>query len=83
MYDDIKCCNYNIQPNVFQVHCLVSRWRPPHNHCVRLMMGRGYRESCRDLFKEINILPLKSQYIYSLMMFVTEINLIQTRIIMK
>jgi hypothetical protein len=23
------------------------------------MMGRGYRESCRDLFKEIYILPFK------------------------
>jgi hypothetical protein len=34
------------------------------------MMGRGYKESCRDLFKEINILPLKSQYIYWLRMFV-------------
>jgi hypothetical protein len=34
------------------------------------MMGHGYRESCRDLFKELGILPLRSQYIYSLMMFV-------------
>ena len=53
---------------------------------IRLMMGRGYRESCRDLFKEINILPLRSQYIYSLMKFVikkTEIILIQIRIVMK
>jgi hypothetical protein len=33
-------------------------------------MGRNYRESCPDLFKELNILPLKSQYIPSLMMFV-------------
>jgi hypothetical protein len=37
---------------------------------VRLMMGCGLRESCRDLFKELKILPLRSQYIYSLMMFV-------------
>jgi hypothetical protein len=37
---------------------------------IRLMLGRGHRESCRDLFKETNILPLKSQYIYALMMFV-------------
>ena len=38
---------------------------------VRIMMGCGYRESCsRDLFKKISILPLKSQYILSLMMFV-------------
>jgi hypothetical protein len=31
---------------------------------VQLMMGHGYRESCRDLFKELGILPLRSQYIY-------------------
>jgi hypothetical protein len=37
---------------------------------VQLMMGCGYRKSCRDLFKELGILPLRSQYIYSLMMFV-------------
>jgi hypothetical protein len=37
---------------------------------VRIMMGRGSRESCRGLFKELNILPLKSQYIFSLMLFV-------------
>jgi hypothetical protein len=36
------------------------------------MKGCGYSESCRDHFKEMNILPLKSQYIYSLMMFVTK-----------
>jgi hypothetical protein len=39
---------------------------------IRIMMGCGYRESCRDLFKELNILPLKSQYIFSLMMFVVK-----------
>jgi hypothetical protein len=36
---------------------------------VQLMMGCGYRESCRDFFKELGILPLRSQYIYLLMMF--------------
>jgi hypothetical protein len=34
------------------------------------MTGHGYRESCRNLFKELGTLPLRSQYIYSLMMFV-------------
>jgi hypothetical protein len=31
---------------------------------IRLMKGCGYTESCGDIFKEMNILPLKSQYIY-------------------
>jgi len=33
-------------------------------------MGCGYRESCRGLFKELKILPLSSQYMYSLLLFV-------------
>jgi hypothetical protein len=33
-------------------------------------MGRGYRESCRGLFKELKILTLTSQYILSLLFFV-------------
>ena len=28
--------------------------------------------SCRDLFKKLNILPLQSQYIFSLLMFVVK-----------
>ena len=34
------------------------------------MMGCGYRESCRKLFAELKILPLTSQYIFSLLLFV-------------
>jgi hypothetical protein len=38
---------------------------------IRIIMGRGNRVSCRNLFKELNILPLMSQYILSLATFVT------------
>ena len=38
----------------------------------RTMMGCGYRESCRGLFVELKILPLASQYIFSLLLFVVE-----------
>jgi len=34
------------------------------------MIGCGYRESCRKLFVELKILPLASQYIFSLLLFV-------------
>ena len=37
---------------------------------IRTMMGCGYRESCRNLFVELKILPLASQYILSLLLFV-------------
>jgi len=33
-------------------------------------MGYGYRETCRELFKELKILTLSSQYIFSLLLFV-------------
>jgi hypothetical protein len=37
------------------------------NHAALCRFVKG---SCRDLFKELGILPLRSQHIYSLMIFV-------------
>jgi hypothetical protein len=39
---------------------------------VHLMTGYGYRHSCRNFFNQLGILPLKSQYIYSLLLFVSK-----------
>jgi hypothetical protein len=36
------------------------------------MTGEGVRTSCRALFKEMEILPLKSQYIFSILLFVVK-----------
>jgi len=33
-------------------------------------MGVGISDSCRQIFKILNILPLISQYIFSLLLFV-------------
>jgi len=41
---------------------------------IRIMMNVGNRESCCKLFKKLNILPLYSQYILSLLLFVVNIN---------
>ena len=38
---------------------------------IRIIMNINSRTSCRSLFKQLGILPLKSQYIYSLMSFVS------------
>jgi hypothetical protein len=35
---------------------------------IRIMMGLKKRDSCRGSFKEMEILPLRSQYIYSFML---------------
>jgi len=37
---------------------------------IRIILGCGYRESCRELFKELKILSLSSQYIFSLLLFI-------------
>jgi len=36
------------------------------------MQGCGNRVSCRNLFKKLQILPLTSQYMLSLLMFVVQ-----------
>jgi hypothetical protein len=40
---------------------------------MRIIMGYGYRESCRVLFKELKLLTLSSQYIFSLLLFIVSI----------
>jgi hypothetical protein len=39
---------------------------------IRIMMGCSNRDSGRDLFKKLKILPLKSQYIFPLLIFVVK-----------
>jgi hypothetical protein len=37
---------------------------------IKIITGYGYRESCRELFKELKILTHSSQYIFSLLLFI-------------
>jgi hypothetical protein len=54
----------------------------PHSHSVfkqqkkviRIIMGIGNCDSCRNIFKELKILPLYCQYIFSLLLFVIKNN---------
>jgi hypothetical protein len=39
---------------------------------IRILTGCRGRDSCRDLFKKLKILPLQSQYILSLLLFVVD-----------
>ena len=39
---------------------------------IRTIMNAGNKDSCRDLFKKLHVLPLQSQYIFSLLMFVAK-----------
>jgi hypothetical protein len=42
------------------------------NRAIRNITNSGNRDSCRELFKELEIVPLQSQYIFSLVMFVVK-----------
>jgi len=37
---------------------------------IKITMGYGYRESCRELLKELKILTFSSQYTFSLLRFI-------------
>jgi hypothetical protein len=39
---------------------------------IRIITGYRSRDSCRDLFKNLKILPLQWQYIFSLLLFVVD-----------
>jgi len=39
---------------------------------IRIIMNLSRNASCRQLFKDLNILPIKSQYIYLILLFVTK-----------
>jgi hypothetical protein len=40
---------------------------------IRIIMGHGYKGSLRELFKELKILPLSSQYMSSLFLYIVNI----------
>jgi hypothetical protein len=39
---------------------------------IRIMTGIKNRDSCREYFKKLKILPLQSQYLLSLLLFIAE-----------
>ena len=39
---------------------------------IRIIMNSSKNASCRQLFKELNTLPIQSQYIFSILLFVIE-----------
>jgi hypothetical protein len=39
---------------------------------IRVIMNLNKRDSCRELFKQLNIWPLQSQYIFSILIFINK-----------
>jgi hypothetical protein len=50
--------------------CHISMIFKIQKRIIRFIANSNYRTSCRDHFKKLNILPLQSQYILSLVKFV-------------
>ena len=46
--------------------CKIQKW------IIRIMTKSSSRDSCRHLFKQLEILPLQSQYIFSVLLFVVK-----------
>jgi len=60
LYNHIQICKFVTQNFKIQ------------KRVIRIMMNVKNRESCRELFKKLNILPLQSQFILSLLIFVVK-----------
>ena len=56
---------WGISPDSYNIFRLQKR-------AIRIIMSAGNRVSCREQFKKLNILPLYSQYILSLLLFVVK-----------
>ena len=54
------------------VHPITKKYLKWRKKIVTIMMGYRNTVSCRNLFKRLGILPLISQYILSLMLFVVK-----------
>jgi hypothetical protein len=39
---------------------------------IRVIIGSSSRDSCFDMFKNLEVLPLQFQYIFSLLLFVVK-----------
>jgi len=52
--------------NIFGIFSIQYKYFPAKKKAIRITASNRNTESCRDPFKALNILPLQSQYIFSL-----------------
>jgi len=55
-----------------ETHRIVPQFLACKKKAIRIMEGCGNRVSCRNLFKKLQILPLTSQCMLSILMFVIQ-----------
>jgi len=54
--------NAHLSTNIFKIQ----------GRTIKLITNKGRRDSCRQLFKQLQILPLPTQYMFSLLVFVNK-----------
>jgi hypothetical protein len=77
--DSLKLIYYSYFHSILS-YGIIFWGNTPHNNVIfkmqkkiiRIMTGIRNRDSCREYFKRLEILPLQSQYLLSLLLFVTE-----------
>jgi len=62
LYDVIFWVNSPYSSNIFKIQ----------KRIIRVIMNARNRDSCYQLFKKLKILPLKSQYTFSLLLFMAK-----------
>ena len=54
------------------IHIIATVFLKFKKRIIRIITNTGIRDSCRQLFKQLQILSLPSQYIFSLLVFVNK-----------
>jgi len=77
--DTLKMIYYSYVHSII-TYCIIFWGNSPHNtdiytiqkRIIRILTKSRSRDSCRQLFKWLEILPLQSQYIFSVLLFVVK-----------
>jgi len=78
-YSSLLTCYYSLFHSIFSYGIIFWGHAAGSNkifilqkRAIRIMTGQTNRTSCRSFFKQLKILPMKSQYIYSILSFVVK-----------
>jgi hypothetical protein len=55
-----------------EIQLIVTTYSKSKKRIIRIITNSNKNTSCRELFKIFNILPLQSQYTYSILLFITK-----------
>jgi len=68
----ISTCNYKLWDNFWGNQPYSDKIFKIKKSVIRIITGSRRRDSCREMFKNLEILPLYSQYVYSISIYVVK-----------